>query len=189
MDCRAFRKSHVAFVDGLMTDRDAAEMYGHLQRCDRCARLDVVVRRGLLVARNLPRIHPSRDFMPRLEARLRDRRPAPAPAAWADQADQAGWSARTRWTASVATGIAVVVFGLFVTRAVRGNALPVATPAAAVAGRPLRQRPAAALAPAVSPEFMASLASGIPVWPGISVGDRAAAHLAQVELQSASLSR
>lgn len=186
MDCRAFRKSHVAFVDGLMTDRDADAMYGHLQHCERCARLDVVVRRGLLVARNLPPIHPSRDFMPRLEARLRERRPAQAPVAWADQA---GWSARTRWTASVATGIAVAVLGLFVTRVVRGNALPAATPATAVAGRSLRSSPAGALAPAVSPEFMASLASGVPVWPGISVGDRAAAHLAQVELQTASLSR
>lgn len=187
MDCRAFRKSHVAFVDGLMTNRDAAEMYEHLQECARCGRLDVVVRRGLLVARNLPPIHPSRDFMPRLEARLRERRPALPPAAWTDQA---GWSARTRRTASVATGIAVAVavFGLLVTRVARGNALPATRPAAAVAGRSLGQSPAAALVPAVSPEFMASLASGIPVWPGISVGDRAAAHLAQVELQTASLS-
>ena len=164
-------------------------MYGHLQRCARCARLDVVVRRGLLVARNMPPIHPSRDFMPRLEARLRERRPA---LALGELAGRSGWSGRTRWTASVATGIAVVVLGLLMTRAVRGNALPAATPAAAAAvatGQSLRQRPATALAPAVSPEFMASLASGIPVWPGISVGDRAAAHVAQVELQTASLSR
>lgn len=171
-----------------MNDWDAGAMYGHLQQCERCARLDVVVRRGLLVARNLPPIHPSRDFMPRLEARLRERPLAAVPAD-ADWTARSGWSKRMRWTASISTGIVVAILGLFLTRAGRGTPLPAPPPAAAIAtGRTMSRGTAAVLVPAVSPEFMASLASGIPVWPGISIGDRAASHLAQVELQTASLS-
>jgi len=71
MDCRTFRKKHVAFVDGVMNARAEAVMFEHVEACARCARLDVVVRRGLLVARNLPQIRPSQDFMVRLDARLK----------------------------------------------------------------------------------------------------------------------
>jgi Putative zinc-finger len=73
MTCRRFRKSHVAFIDGALDEPHATEMYGHLDACDSCARLDAVVRRGLLVARNLPVIRPSRDFRSEFEARLRTR--------------------------------------------------------------------------------------------------------------------
>lgn len=79
MNCREFRKKHLAFVDGMMNDWQTGEMYGHLGHCERCARLDIGVRRGLLVARNLPLIQPSRDFMPRLEARLREQHRMLAP--------------------------------------------------------------------------------------------------------------
>ncbi len=79
MNCREFRKKHLAFVDGMMNDWQTGEMYGHLGHCERCERLDIAVRRGLLVARNLPLIQPSRDFMPRLEARLREQHRVLAP--------------------------------------------------------------------------------------------------------------
>ena len=71
MNCRTFRKSHVDFVDGLLSDKRSAKMYEHLDACGRCGRLDTAVRRGLLVARNLPQIQPSPDFMSRLHMRLR----------------------------------------------------------------------------------------------------------------------
>lgn len=71
MDCRTFRKKHIAFVDGVMNVKAEAAMFEHVEACARCARLDVAVRRGLLVARNLPQIRPSKDFMVRLGARLK----------------------------------------------------------------------------------------------------------------------
>jgi len=79
MDCRSFRQNHVAFVDGMMSEWQTGEMYGHLERCEYCSRLDTVIRRGLLVARNLPSIQPSRDFTLRLEARLRGDSVRPVP--------------------------------------------------------------------------------------------------------------
>lgn len=72
MNCRTFRKLHVDFVDGLLNDERSASLYEHRDRCNRCAQLDTMVRRGLLVARNLPQIQPSPDFMPRLRTRLRN---------------------------------------------------------------------------------------------------------------------
>lgn len=71
MDCRTFRKTHVAFVDGAMDIRAEAVRFEHVEMCAHCARLDIAVRRGLLVARNLPQITPSPGFMMRLEVRLK----------------------------------------------------------------------------------------------------------------------
>jgi hypothetical protein len=85
MNCRTFRKSHMDFVDGLLAREQSEEMYAHVDECARCARHDLAMRRGLLVARNLPQIEPSSDFMVRLQARIhnsgdrvqsRPRRPA-----------------------------------------------------------------------------------------------------------------
>lgn len=70
MDCRTFRKSHLAFTDGTLSDHRSAAMYGHLEECRRCARFDSTVRRALLVARNLPDIAPSPAFAHRLARAL-----------------------------------------------------------------------------------------------------------------------
>src|SRR5918997_6591954 len=72
MDCREFGKKHLAFVDDTLSAVDTAGMRRHLHVCSRCARLDTRIRRGLLLARNLPIVQPSTDFMERLNARLRE---------------------------------------------------------------------------------------------------------------------
>src|ERR687894_851682 len=72
MDCREFGKNHLAFVDDTLSAVDTAAMRCHLNVCSRCARLDTRIRRGLLLARNLPIVQPSADFMERLNARLRE---------------------------------------------------------------------------------------------------------------------
>ncbi len=175
MDCRHFRQSHNDFLDHLVTEVRADEMYEHLRTCVRCARFDTAIRRGLLVARNLPPIQPSRNFRPRLEARLRE--PAvPAPS-----------QRYGRILTGVAAGVATVAVVALAVGARRSQALPVpAVPAVARAasGPGITPVPRPASAP-----FMASLASGIPVWPGVSIADQAAAHLEQVELQQRSRSR
>ena len=53
-----------------MTDREARRFDSHLQSCRNCQRYDRVVRRGLLLARNLPEVQPSEHFHERLQARL-----------------------------------------------------------------------------------------------------------------------
>src|SRR5215218_10317155 len=70
MDCRAFRKHHLAFVDNTMSDAELVAMHHHLAECEGCSRHDTAVRRGLLVFRNLPAIQPSADFKQRLHSKL-----------------------------------------------------------------------------------------------------------------------
>ncbi|MDE3052368.1 MAG: hypothetical protein KGJ70_00675 [Gemmatimonadota bacterium] len=157
-----------------MTEVRVGEMYEHLRACDRCARFDTAMRRGLLVARNLPAIRPSRDFRPRLEARLREPMPA---------ASDRGYR---RVLTGVAAGAATLAAILLAAGARRSQALAVpATPVATASALVQEARPAPRPA---SAQFMASLASGIPVWPGVSVADRAAAHLERVELRQTSAS-
>jgi len=183
MDCRTFRKSHVVFVDGLMDDGRLGKMYEHMEGCARCARLDTNVRRGLLVARNLPRIKPSPDFMSRLQARLQAPQPLPPVRPRFHQA---------RVALRFGTVAAVTIGGLMVLHAVRGQeaerqappaarAAVVGASASEVAVRELRQVP-----PADS-QIAAVLAAGLPAWRGSLIPDRAVTSMVPVEVQTASL--
>lgn len=87
MNCREFRKRHTAFAEGELPAQATTGMYDHLEECARCATFDATIRRGLLVARNLPSIEPSRDFGMRLQARLRAAQAAAGPRSW----DHGGW--------------------------------------------------------------------------------------------------
>src|SRR5919199_7013409 len=86
MDCREFGKKPLPFVDDTLSAGDPAAMRRHLQVCSCCARLDTRIRRGLLLARNLPGVQPSADFTERLNMRLRELGPvdrfAAAPGAY-----------------------------------------------------------------------------------------------------------
>src|SRR4051812_48889219 len=98
MDCREFNQKHVAFVDDLLPGLDLVRMQRHLAECERCAHHDTLIRRALLVVRNMPEIRPSADFSARLQARLRT---AGTDTAYGDRA-----TGRPRLTAfvAVATG-------------------------------------------------------------------------------------
>ncbi len=182
MNCRTFRKSHVAFVDGLLAKRRSAKMYEHLDRCDRCARLDTAVRRGLLVARNLPQIQPSADFMSRLQMRLHtlDGQWPARPAARAP-----------RIMVRLGTAVAVAVGVVFVLYSWSQPApLPVAPHGAVVAeaqaGRkiPRRVQPAAG-----SSALDGSLATTVPaLFPGVAAGESGAPQLIDAAAHVPSLS-
>ena len=70
MDCRAFRNSHVAFVDDTLPGVEHQAMEEHLQSCRLCAEHDARVRRSLMAARSLEPIVPSTEFSSRLRSRL-----------------------------------------------------------------------------------------------------------------------
>jgi anti-sigma factor RsiW len=70
MDCRAFRNSHVSFVDDTLPGVEHQAMEEHLQRCRQCAEHDARVRRSLMAARSLEPIVPSTEFSSRLRSRL-----------------------------------------------------------------------------------------------------------------------
>jgi hypothetical protein len=78
MDCRAFRKLHLGYIDDTLPGIELVRMQTHLAECENCSAWDHQVRRSLMVARNhlLKDIEPSRDFQQRLAARLQAERRA-----------------------------------------------------------------------------------------------------------------
>src|SRR5688572_32068131 len=70
LTCQDLLDGHADFLDGSLPVREARRFETHLQLCQSCQRYDRVVRRGLLLARNLPEIEPSEHFHERLQARL-----------------------------------------------------------------------------------------------------------------------
>ena len=70
MDCRSFRKHHLAYLDDTLSGDQMGAAQRHILECDACAGHDTLVRRSLMVARNIPTIAPSADFHARLQARL-----------------------------------------------------------------------------------------------------------------------
>jgi anti-sigma factor RsiW len=182
MDCREFGKKHLAFVDDTLSAVDTAAMRRHLQVCSRCARLDTRIRRGLLLARNLPVIQPSADFMERLNLRLREVGPIDRFAV-ASAPSYRGFS--VGMFSAIAAGIMAVT--LLASTLLGGGArdetlrLP---PVVASVPEPEPQP-----APVASPVYVASFMSGMPVWPAVMHAGEASLHMANVELRQASLER
>lgn len=78
MDCREFLERYSDYDDSLIPSAEADRFRSHMSECTACARYDRVLRKGRMVARQLPRPEPSPDFIPRLQRRLlreRIRRP------------------------------------------------------------------------------------------------------------------
>ena len=70
LDCRSFRKHHLAYLDDTLSGDQMGAAQRHILECDACAGHATLVRRSLMVARNMPTIAPSADFNARLQARL-----------------------------------------------------------------------------------------------------------------------
>lgn len=70
MNCRDFLSLHTEYVDALIDPAQAARLRSHAATCPSCERYDRVVRRGAQLARELPRIEVSDDFLPRVRHRL-----------------------------------------------------------------------------------------------------------------------
>jgi anti-sigma factor RsiW len=188
MRCRDFQQKHLAFVDDTLSAVDTEAMRGHLESCARCARRDAAVRRGLMLARSLPRVECSADFSTRLEARLRDLGPvnrhAPTPLFASRSFSIAGFSALAAGVFGAAALAGFVMLRTPETPTVR--LAPVVASIPEPAAQPvLAYEP---VAPAVvTPVYVASFISGMPVLPAVTAAGNASAHMATVELQQASL--
>lgn len=160
MDCKSFREQHVAFVDGALQDAELVAMQLHVEECVACAHHDAMVRRGLLVARNLPTLDVSPDFASRLNARLRELRAQ----------DRAALAYRgPGWGSFFATAAGVVMVGVVATAALEyGRVTP------EVALEPvLATRPALPPQPIVDHTYMLSASAAIPVWTAAMLADQA----------------
>lgn len=171
MDCREFRKKHVAFVDDFLPAVDMDAMHRHLRMCSRCSRQDTVVRRSLLIVRNLPTIEPSPDFMARLNARLRE----VGPVHRLDYIAPRSHFPSLSMFAMLAAGVAAITY-------VAVNATdyfgPKAAPTAVVASAPEAPEP-----PLASAAFVASVPTGMPVWPAVLMAGEAPMSFASMEFR------
>jgi anti-sigma factor RsiW len=178
MDCREFGKKHLAFVDDTLSAVDTAAMRRHLHVCSRCAQQDTRIRRGLLLARNLPIVQPSADFMERLNARLRELGPIDRYAAVTAPSYRA-FSVAT-FSTIAASIMAVALLAGTLLRDDSGNAELRLPPV--VASVP---EPESAPAPVASPVYVASFMTGMPVWPAVMHAGEASLHMANVEFRQA----
>ena len=169
MDCRKYREAHALFVDEKCSALEALEMLSHMRYCEACARHDAVVRRGLLMVRNLPTIEPSAHFRDRLNARL-----------MADARDAARTNklaARIARYAAIAAMLSGISLALG--RAVRdrfdGEYRMPPVVASATSHEP---------SPFGTSALVATVPTGMSIWPAIMIASQAPAHFATTELAS-----
>ena len=186
MDCRQFREKHVAFVDDVLSSIEMRAMYEHLTVCSRCSRHDTAIRRSLLLVRNLPPIQPSPDFVARLNERLAEL----GPAAQVDIIAPRPQFSSAATFAALAAGVVAVAYMAMQTS--HYFAHPVGAPVVAVAPvappallPPIEPGPA----PIANAAFMASVPTGIPVWPAVLMAGQAPMHFVSTDFREAELSR
>ncbi len=173
MDCRAFRNKHVAFVDDLLSSVEMDAMWRHLHVCPRCSRHDTVIRRSLLLVRNLPTIEPSPDFMARLNSRIQALGPYDERRAGASE------PFIRHMTTVIAVAASFAAIGYIALQTTRYFSAPSEVrPPAVVASAP-------EVTPVAIPNaaFVASVPTGIPVWPAVIMAGEAPLHFASMEFR------
>jgi hypothetical protein len=174
MNCREFRRKHDAYIDDTLSGVELDAMARHRSLCESCARADTRVRRALLVAHNLPTIEPSARFSERLQMRLAQERALLAAAHVSH-----GAIIGSRWRplsvgayAAMAAGI-LVVAGLAATLTRVGHEQDAIRLAPVVATLPEPEPSTLA-----TPAMVASMPTGMTVWPALYVAQQAPWHFA-----------
>jgi anti-sigma factor RsiW len=178
MDCREFRNNHVAFVDDLLPAVKMDAMERHLEKCPRCSRRDSSIRRSLFLVRNLRPIEPSPDFMARLNARLEDM----GPASRVDVVSRPYLPSVGAFAAFAAGVAAVAYMTIETTRYFSPTRdLPLASVAAS--------SPDVGNASMANAAFVASVPTGIPVWPAVLMIGQAPMHFASLDFHDGDITR
>jgi hypothetical protein len=176
MDCREFRNKHVAFVDDLLPAVEMDALRQHLRTCVRCSRQDTSVRRSLLIVRNLPPIEPSPEFMARLNHRLEEL----GPSARVDRVSPRPYLPSVGAVTALAAGVVAVAYMAIETTHYFATPDPrVMSPVAAT--RQLEQVPSS-IADAA---FVASVPTGMPVWPAVLMIGQAPMRFASMDFGDA----
>jgi hypothetical protein len=153
----------------MCSGEDETEMREHMRGCADCSRHDMVVRRSLLLVRSLPTIELSADFRARLDARLR----ASTPVLATPQPARVSFGA----FAAVAAGVAFVTYvAVDFTR--RGVPTDVVLPPV------VATLPEPELSSVATPALVATVPTGMSVWPAIMVASQAPIHFVAAELAS-----
>lgn len=171
MDCREFREKHLAFVDDTLPGIELVGMQMHLTECDGCARQDAIVRRSLMLFRNLPSIELSPDFAVRFQQRLHDAKIADAASTH---------SGRARKLAATVAVTSVVMLG-YIGVSLKEVDYPqdiILPPVVAIA-----VEPGSAMS-SPGPEMVASVPAGLPIWTAALFAEQALVHFASIDLTS-----
>jgi Putative zinc-finger len=182
MDCREFRIKHVAYVDDLLPTVEMDAMRRHLTVCSGCSRQDTRVRRSLMIVRSLPPIEASPDFM----TRLNDRIAALGPISRTDVIYQQrpSYPAVAAATALAAGMVAVAYMAIQTSRYFAPtDSVHVAPAYAAIQDNPVPGTASMANA------AMASVPTGIPVWPAVLMVGQSPMHFANMEARDTEFGR
>ncbi len=170
MDCRSFRKEHLAYLDDTLSGEQTRAAQHHVMACNACAAHDTLVRRSLMIARSMPTIEPSAEFQARLRTRLAACRDEPLVL----PSRTAMLLRSPRTLAAVAAG---AVFGTLMWRGL--NSAPT---------HQLSMQPVIATQPAVlqqnpymSAALMQAMSTGNPVWPAAVIIDDATTHFVNTD--------
>lgn len=182
MDCKSFRRQHLAYLDDTMPGDDMTRAQHHVMVCDGCAAHDTLVRRSLMVVRSLPTVEPSLEFQARLRTRLAECRDESRTARDAGTALSRRWGVDPMRPLSAAAGrrtsrlmVAAAAGAMLGAYAWQGWGPP---PASALSIQPVvASQPAIpAPVPYITPELMQAMATGNPVWPAALLLEDAPAH-------------
>ena len=180
MDCREFRNKHVGFVDDLLPAFDMDAMQRHLNACPRCARQHTMVRRSLLIVHNLPRIEPSAEFIQRLNARLAQL----SPESRIDVVAKPRYLPSLGTFVALAAGVAAVAY--LATETTNYFSPAPAAPQVAVAAD---IEPASGVTQMTNAAIVASVPTGIPVWPVVLVAGQTPMHFASLDFRESEQAR
>jgi hypothetical protein len=175
MDCREFRKRHVAYVDDLLPAFEMDAMERHMASCPVCTGQNTAVRRSLLLVHNLQSIEPSPDFMLRLNERIGELGPV----------SRHGYEVPTARFASLgsfaalAAGVAVVTYMSIETTRYFGAPPQQSVAVSVPAHVPLPP------GPSMNAAFVASVPTGIPVWPAMLMVGEAPMRFASLDFHDA----
>jgi hypothetical protein len=179
MDCREFRNKHVTFVDDLLPAVEMDAMQRHLTACSRCSRHNTAIRRSLLLVHNLPPIEPSPEFMSKLNARLEQM----SSTSRVDLVAPRPYLSSVGAFAALAAGILAVAYMAVETThyyapSVDPRVVPVATTATELVPSSVGNG-----------AFVASVPTGIPVWPAVLMVGEAPMHFATMDFHESNATR
>lgn len=179
MDCREFQNKHVTFVDDLLPAVEMDAMEQHLAQCPRCSRHNTAIRRSLLLVHNLPPIEPSAEFMARLNARLEE----VGPLSRTDLVAPRPYLSSVGAFAALAAGILAVAYMAVETThyyapSIDARVVPITASASELIPSSVG-----------SGVFVASVPTGIPVWPAVMMVGEAPMRFANMDFHEASATR
>jgi hypothetical protein len=176
MDCKEFATLHASYIDDTLPGYQMVAMRGHLTICAKCSKRDAEIRRSLILLKNLPSVEVSEGFQEKLRARIT----AEGPAYQRQRGSNTTWM---RWSA-VAAGLIALAGAKGWYERERIVDAPIRLPAV-FASAPVTYAGDDESAPA----YVASMSTGIPMWPALMLAEEGPLRFAGVQTASWSATR